>query len=375
MTPPVTRRQCVAGALGVAALLLALLSWHAAQRLDPRASPATLVPALRTRMAADGYTVVGSGATPIGEQWRMARAVGVSFRAWTPTPRISVRPRPGTNVVVNVANVPRHARLVAPVGVTEQPVAETGRVLIGPTGEAWEFQYAQADPSLSFAILGDTGASATFQQALETARRLGAHFLIVVGDLVYADSELTTLGTILRDPPVPVYVVRGNHDVQTATRREFIGQLAPPFYSFVYGGAAFVMLDSERMLRAGRSTRSEQDRWLTQTLANHGGVPVFAFLHRPPLRFTLEPLPWYSWVDRSYPRRLARHFERARVRYVFAGHLHEHHMSVRRGVTYVITGEGKKPQADGPVMALVTTESSRADVRFVPIWPLDQATM
>jgi predicted phosphodiesterase len=346
----------------VTGLVLGAGAWETLENLQISTLSWGPAPEPRTRAHGTAYTVVSIGAAVEKEEPH-----AVAVRAWAPAPKITVLPRDGSVVDVTVANVPRRARLVAPPGVTERP-GPGGRVVSGPGDRRWEFRYADPGDAFTFAVLGDTGASATFEHALRTAEALDLDFLMVVGDLTYHDSEVARLRALLRRPGLPVYLVRGNHDYATRARREFVGSLAPPFYAFAWGGAGFVVVDNGAELLPGLGAWSDQHEWLTRTLAGPLGAPVFAFMHKSPLRDEGER-PWHAMWDRSYARRLARDFERSAVRMVFAGHRHAHGVQEQRGVLYVTSGEGRLPPSQHPVMAVLQVRSADAELRFVPIWP------
>lgn len=345
-----------------AGLVLGAAGWEALENLSLVPFLWSSPPEPRGRARNGAYEVVSAGAAVVE-----LGARAVTLRAWAPSMRAAVTPLQGAPITVTIQNLPRRARLGAAPGVSER-VSGSDRVLSGPDAARWEFHYDLSRDDLRFAVVGDTGASRTFEQALRTAAGLEADFAVVVGDLAYSDRDIPRLRALLTAAPLPVYVGRGNHDYASGARRDFIGPLAPPYYAFAFGGAAFVVLDTGREFLPGLGVDSGQHEWLRRTLADPLGSPVFVFMHKPPLRRHPEAFGHAMW-DRPYARALVRDFERAGVRMVFAGHLHEHDTWERRGVTYVITGEGKTPRAGRPQMAVVDVQAGIAHLRFVPIWP------
>ena len=314
-----------------------------------------------SRAAAAGWEVASAGAGVVA-----SAPAGPTLRAWAPSVRVSVTPRGERRVTVTLENIPARAGLVAPPWVTEQ-VSGTTRVVSGTAGARWEMRYERTGGDLRFAVVGDTGASDTFEEALRTAAGVGADFTVVVGDLAYTDGDVGRLRRLLARAPLAVYAIRGNHDYATGARRDFVQALTPPYFAFAFGGAAFVMLDTGREMLPGLGRDSDQHEWLQHTLASPMGSPVFVFMHKPPTAPAQEAV-WHRMLDRSYARALVRDFEHAGVSMVFAGHLHRHLTWARNGVTYVVSGEGKVRPAAQPQMALVEVRAGEAAMHFVPIW-------
>jgi len=59
---------------------------------------------------------------------------------------------------------------------------------------------------VTFAVLGDTGDSDTFAEALCLAASQGADFLLHTGDLIYRDEANPHLETMLATAPLPVFL-------------------------------------------------------------------------------------------------------------------------------------------------------------------------
>ncbi len=167
------------------------------------------------------------------------------------------------------------------------------------------------------------------------------------------------------------YPCMGNHDFPVEPNwRKFWGQpRGRHYYSFDYGEAHFVFLDSNRaavgdreykvgsepyfMQRQGEPLHpgSRQYRWLVEDLAGTDKPFVFVFFHHPVLSFGgHRGLP-------ALQRHLAPVFEKYRVTAVFNGHSHGYERFVparavvrgnkvqmvadpQRGVPYIVTASG-----------------------------------
>jgi outer membrane protein assembly factor BamB/predicted phosphodiesterase len=89
----------------------------------------------------------------------------------------------------------------------------------------------------------------------------------------------------IKDFPVPVFHVVGNHDVPVEIYEDFLG---PPYYAFNYGGRHFVVLNS-------MSDVSPQLDWLQREIAMQPkNVELVVFQHYPPEKALLEFLSQYN---------------------------------------------------------------------------------
>ena len=320
----------------VSLLLLVDLGRHfLADRRIGRHSLITLESAVTPEtVAIDGHTFAVTGASV-----REVRSDRISLRAWTPTPTIRVvEPEGGGEVTVEVDNLPRRMQLEAS-GPVQEGRAGLLRTLRFAPQITRRLGFADQAREVTFAVLGDTGDSPTFLRALRLAASHGADFLLLAGDLIYLDAQIPHLRDILASTPLPIFIARGNHDYRNETRITFMRQLSPPYYTFRLGGATFIILDNADSYLPTLWWRSTQYHWLTTVLSLPAVGPLFVVMHKPP--FDPRPKPQrQAMADTGFAQALMRHFARAGVDAVFAGHIHASHRWTHDGIPYVISGEG-----------------------------------
>jgi Calcineurin-like phosphoesterase len=209
---------------------------------------------------------------------------------------------------------------------------------------------AVQQPSLKFAILGDTGTGTKPQY--EIGQRLTAtratfpfEFVIMLGDNMYGGESAKDFANKFEKPyqallstGIKFYASLGNHDLpdrQIAYKPFNMG--GQRYYTFKpKDGVRFFALDSNYM-------DNKQLTWLETELKNSGSEWKICFFHHPlyssgekhgsdvELRKVLEPLMVQSGVD-----------------VVFAGHEHFYErIKPQKGIQYFILGNSAKLRKDG----------------------------
>lgn len=324
--------------------------------LDPPPSPVVI--------RLDGHTLSVMGALV-----RAVRSDHVSLRAWEPTPTIRViEPGDPGQITLEVENLPLRVRLSASGPVEEDRRGPT-RILRFAPQDTHRLGFTDPEREVTFAVLGDTGDSATFVQALHLAASQGADFLIHAGDLIYRDEQIAHVQEILATSPLPIFTVRGNHDYRNEARIDVMRGLSPAFYAFRMGGVTFIILDNGISYIPTLWWRSTQYRWLTDVLSMPREGPLFVAMHKPPF----DPRParqHHGMEDEGFAEALMRGFTRAGVDAVFAGHIHASHRWVRDGIPYVVSGEGFTSPAGSNCnrMAWVHVRGWEVTIAQIPIW-------
>jgi predicted phosphodiesterase len=245
----------------------------------------------------------------------------------------------------------RHA-----VALTGLDPGSTYHYRVEGVGGSWTtgcFRTAPAgdDSRFSFAVVGDSGSGGKGQLAVAALlERLRPDLVLHTGDVVYPAGQERHYDRRFFAPyrnlikTVPLFPVLGNHDVRRGKDLAFLANFHPPldspgstmrYYSFDWGNAHFVALDSELYHGDRGSDPEEQRDFLGRDLAATRKRWRIVFLHRSPygssrhggdekVREDLEPL-----------------FAKHGVDLVFSGHDHVYERTVPiRGVTYVVSGGG-----------------------------------
>ena len=191
-----------------------------------------------------------------------------------------------------------------------------------------------------FAVFGDSGSgkSQEYKVAREVERQ-SVDFILHTGDLVYSKGEDKEYRARVYLPyksllaQVPLFPVLGNHDMKTLRGQPWLDNFALPgkkrYYSFSYGNAFFIALDSYEI----NSTTTD---WLEHELAGTDKLWKFVFFHEPPfsnqVRRSGNAATRTLWVPL---------FEKYRVDMVFSGHDHMYtHFQPHNGVVYIVEGAG-----------------------------------
>lgn len=219
----------------------------------------------------------------------------------------------------------------------------------------------QAESSIRFAVLGDTGTGerAQYDVAAEVWKSHAVfpfEFVILVGDNMYGSErpqdyarkfELPYKPII--DANIPFYASLGNHDDPNQVYYKLFNMDGKRFYSFKKDklgnpGVRFFALDSNYVTR-------DQLEWLEKELSGSGSDWKIAFFHHPlyssggrhgseeDLRTQLEPI-----------------FLKHGMNVVFAGHEHFYErLKPQKGIYYFTAGGSAKLRA-GDIQRTAMTE-------------------
>ena len=178
-----------------------------------------------------------------------------------------------------------------------------------------------AKPDFSFFQITDTHVSlpidaASMLDLLGQLRSLKPAFVVNTGDLVddgRGDSQVDNYAKVMRDSPLPIFNVPGNHDLGGPAHRHYDDIVGPERYAFDYGGRHFLILNSI-------SDVDRQYEWMKKELAlQPPEKELLVFQHYPPDKRLMDFLANYK------------------TRAIFSGHLHSSRVFMFGKMLYVNT--------------------------------------
>ena len=157
----------------------------------------------------------------------------------------------------------------------------------------------------------------------------------------------------------------GNHERNDPQFYEFF-QIGKPYYSFDWGNAHFIVLNSDIGNAASNAAAKaafweEQRRWLEADLQKSQGA-AFRFLvaHHPPFTAVAR-----RQGDNPEMTALVPLFEKYHLSAGFFGHDHNYQHYLKNGTHYVITGGGGAPLYDVNTPPAVITKKVISTEHFV----------
>ena len=234
------------------------------------------------------------------------------------------------------------------------------------SGRSTRAQSVVAPPStpapFTFAVFGDNRPARSdlpvpdvFRQIVREVRLIHPAFVMTTGDLIYGSDddpdlvarEYAEVMPIVGEVGVPIYFAAGNHEIRGKAVNEALYRkhVSPNlYYSFDYGPAHLVVLDSDIVGQAGR-IMGKQMAWFQEDLKaarTRGAKHVFVFMHQQPYPVSLHigsSLDKYP-VERDVFQTLLRKFK---VEALITGHEHLFDDSVHGGVREIISGGAGAP--------------------------------
>jgi predicted phosphodiesterase len=179
----------------------------------------------------------------------------------------------------------------------------------------------------TFAVAGDIQGGLPILEQVLRQMKARASFGVLLGDLV-ADGygeQYQELAPVMAGSGLPLLTIVGNHDVIHDGRAIYHYLFGPTDYTFDYGGARFILMDSTE----GGFTEA-QLAWLEEKL--NTDLRKLVFFHLP-----TAGGPGATPAARSADRVLAL-LQKHKVDYVFTGHRHGYAREDIGGLRWIITG-------------------------------------
>ena len=265
-------------------------------------------------------------------------------------------------------------------------VLQDGRTLVQEDG--LRFRTA-GPPPFRFLVFGDSGVGSPEQRAVAQGMlREQAALVLHVGDLAYPNGTFPLLQTRYLDiyqglmKLVPFFATPGNHEYDTDNAAPYLAIHAPPadgvpaadrgrYYSFDWGNAQFVSLDTNLPLTQATEGRGPMLEWLDQDLARTRQPWRVVLLQHPPFPTSVHET---DPICATVRQRVLPILERYNVQVTFGGHEHNYQQSqpIRNGqyaqpgegIAHVITGGGGAPLYPvAPRPGLVYAESAHHYLR------------
>jgi len=188
--------------------------------------------------------------------------------------------------------------------------------------------------------------------ARDLANAAKADAVVVNGDLAIngpdSDAEIAFAASALSRLNAPVLVLPGNHDVGDEPPgqdpRQIVDAARLARWDRSFGadrwateiGAWSLLGLNAQLFGSNLARERQQDAWLDEQLRAADGRPIALFLHKP--LFLEDPdddVPGPRCIVPAARARLLQKLQRARVRVVVSGHLHQHRDRTLAGLRHV----------------------------------------
>ncbi|MFH1709526.1 MAG: metallophosphoesterase [bacterium] len=203
-------------------------------------------------------------------------------------------------------------------------------------------QVACFGAKFSFAVFGDNrDGEAVFADIIKKVNKdKDIKFVMNTGDFTSSGSDLEyeKYWQMAKSCNVKIYDAIGNHDLGlfNVGQRIFKKKYGETYYYFDQNDSRFIVLDNARSKGMGRKQLS----WLKDVLDTKKSK--FVFMHKP-LFDPTGTYPNYVMTPKADNEALNKLLIKAKVRYVFSGHIHGYGREERGGVVYIITAGSGAP--------------------------------
>ncbi|WP_310621248.1 phosphodiesterase [Flexibacterium corallicola] len=210
-----------------------------------------------------------------------------------------------------------------------------------------------------------------------------ASYCIISGDMVNrgTHADYGALRKLLNKLEVPFLPMVGNHD-----ERELFRTMLPlpkscmadfVQYSISTSDGLIVCLDTQKNLSDAGEFCEERLAWLQDTLQKAADIPVYIFMHHPPMSLGLPMQDTANMENGDDFLELLSKYDS--VKYLFIGHVHRPISGTVRGIPFSTmrsilyqapapkpdwNWESFKPSEEAPNLGVLTIESAAVNLQF-----------
>jgi 3',5'-cyclic AMP phosphodiesterase CpdA len=191
------------------------------------------------------------------------------------------------------------------------------------------------DPQIGFGLEGWEKDVSRYLEAAKDAQTAQTKRVVIAGDLVNSYNNQTEIKGFAEVWPlqfgkVPVFLVPGNHDVNTETMLQHYRTLYGQDYyyqDFPSENSTFFFLDSEILVRQNQTDLKNSStvhwEWLETTLPKFANVQhKFIVMHRPPfIKEENEPDSYWNWPTNDRIKLLS-WVRQYSIKHLLCGHTH-----------------------------------------------------
>jgi 3',5'-cyclic AMP phosphodiesterase CpdA len=215
------------------------------------------------------------------------------------------------------------------------PASMSATLSIAENIQAIEAGNNTPSSEFSFVVVGDCrGNDRVYAALLNMAASYQPKFILVTGDMVTSGTleEFSHYAGLIQPLAIPIVHIPGNHDVRSS-KDNYVKSFGPLNWSFDYGVYRFVGLDNST-----GSFTTEALAYAARMLQKDKTCLV-AF-HEPP---DFDRWKVHAMNREGFGDEMVALIEKAKVPYVFLGHIHLYDEIDRKGTRYVISAGGGAP--------------------------------
>ena len=265
------------------------------------------------------------------------------LRAYDPQPKITIKTKSAQTIQLTLHNIFPDAQLIEPKqGQISELIDGISRYLtINMSSNAelnmrWELP---TNTPYSFAAIGDTGGGEELAWCIKRAEKLGARFLLHLGDFNYQAGDYDSTISLLNNSSIPCFVSIGNHDFHDGglVYDQFLKEIGPLNHQFSIGDTRFINIDTAANTLP--YSAGHRGKLMQAAVADkHLYTDTVAFTHRPlhdPLEDGTHDIG--SEGERDW---LVEKLKQSNIKTLLSGHLHIFDRRTVFGIDNIIVGQG-----------------------------------